>query len=223
MKKYKGIKYGFRPASYWEDLDPLSAILRNVTGENRRQMITDYWNAGRLEELDPVILQNVSDEAARKSLGRIHPSFMGGEYLPPYLPAEVEIARICLRSTTSDVISLRARPVTAGIGFRVVDEYEAEFYIPIAASKEPLSLEELVQQFENGELDGLDFDGGLALGYNNMNAESCDFESLRNFTRITSTLYRQLERHFENVFDEWVKESCAERDRAAGVEEGNSS
>ena len=66
MKKYKGIRYGFRPESYWEDLDPLSAILRNVTGENRRQMITDYWNAGKLEELDPALLNDVPDDAARQ-------------------------------------------------------------------------------------------------------------------------------------------------------------
>jgi hypothetical protein len=51
MKKYPGIRYGFRPTSYWDDLDPLSVILRNVTGETRRQIITDYWKAGRLEEL----------------------------------------------------------------------------------------------------------------------------------------------------------------------------
>ena len=56
MKKYASIRYGFRPQSYWEDADPLSAILRNVTGENRRRMITDYWNAGRLEELDSALL-----------------------------------------------------------------------------------------------------------------------------------------------------------------------
>ena len=49
MKKYNDIDYDFRPESYWNDSDPLAAILRNVTGENRRQMITDYWNAGRLE------------------------------------------------------------------------------------------------------------------------------------------------------------------------------
>jgi hypothetical protein len=36
MKKYRGIRYGFRPASYWSETDPLTAILRNVTGENRR-------------------------------------------------------------------------------------------------------------------------------------------------------------------------------------------
>ena len=71
----------------------------------------------------------------------------------------------------------------------------------------------MVRQFEHGWLHELEYDGGLALGYNNMNAEGCDFEDLRNFTRITSTLYRQLEGHFEGVYDDWVKESCAERDR----------
>jgi hypothetical protein len=35
---------------------------------------------------------------------------MGGEYLPNYGRQEVEIARIALASTASDVISLRARP-----------------------------------------------------------------------------------------------------------------
>ena len=216
MKKYKGIRYGFRPASYWEDLDPLSAILRNVTGENRRQMITDYWNAGKLEELDPALLNDVPDDAARQSLGRIHPSFMGGEYLPGYLPGEVEIARICLQSTTSDVISLRARPNEAGIAYRIVDEYKGDFFLPITQSKLPLTLAKLVRQFENGELNVLEYGGGLALGYNNMNANNgSDFESLRNFTRISSSYYRQLEKHFENVYDRWLLEECAERDDEA--------
>ena len=58
MKKYKGIRYSFRPKSYWEESDPLSAILRNVMGENRRQIITDFWNSGRLEDLDAALLND---------------------------------------------------------------------------------------------------------------------------------------------------------------------
>jgi hypothetical protein len=220
MKKYKHIRYGFRPKSYWDDLDPLSAILRNVAGENRRQMIKDYWAQGRLEQLDPKLLEGVANDDVRTSLGRIHPSFMGGEYLPDHQLGEVEIARICLRSTTGDVISLRARPCEAGIAYRVVDEYEGKFLLPIIQSKLPLTLAELVQQFEEGELTELDYGGGLALGYNNMNAEGCDFEDLRHFTRIESEIYRHLSAHFENVFDDWVKESCAERDVEAAQEGG---
>jgi len=111
-------------------------------------------------------------------------------YLPGYHVGEVEIARICLRSTTSDVISLRARPNEAGIAYRIVDEYEGKFFLPITQSKLPLTLAELVQQFEDGELNELDWGGGLSLGYNNMNADAgSDFEELRHFTRISSSIY----------------------------------
>lgn len=215
MTKYKGIRYGFRPQSYWTDTDPLSAILRNVKGENRRQMIADYWKAGRLEELDPAILQDEADDDTRQRLGRIHPSFMGGEYLPSYLPGEVEIARICLRSTTSDVITLRARRVPEGIAYRVEDEYEGEFTLPIPVSPLPLTLSEVISQFEEGQLKDLDWGGGLALGYNNMNAQASDPERLRHFTRIRSDIYRQLETHFEHVFDDWVRETAEARAKAA--------
>ena len=220
MKKHIDIDYDFRPESYWDDSDPLAAILRNVTGENRRQMITDYWNAGRLEELDSELLKDEPDGGSRIRLGQIHPSFMGGEYLASYLPGEVEIARICLQSTTSDVIALRARYVPEGIAYRVEDEYEGEFTLPIPVSAKPLTFAEVVRQFEDGSLMDLDWGGGLALGYNNMNADHMDFENLRNFTRITSTFYRQLEDHFENVFEAWVKESCKQRDHAANDEGG---
>ena len=213
MKKYASIRYGFRPQSYWEDADPLSAILRNVTGENRRRMITDYWNAGRLEELDGALLRDEPDEESKLRLGRIHPSFMGGEYLPHYLVGEVEIARICLQSTTSDVVSLRARPSPEGICYRVIDEYEGQFTLPISTSRLPLTLAELIRQFDDGSLHELDWDGGLSLGYNNMNADSgSDYESLRHFTNISSSFCRQLSTHYEHVFEDWVKESCAERD-----------
>ncbi len=219
MKTYTDIEYSFRPQSYWEDLDPLSAILRNVTGENRRQMITHYWNEGRLDELDPSILRDEPDNDSRISLGRIHPSFMGGEYLPPYLPGEVEIARICLRSTTSDVITLRARPVPEGIAYRVEDEYQGVFSVPIPVSVKPLMFAEVVRQFDDGRLEELDWGGGLTLGYNNMNSEYSDFEELRDFTRIESSIYLQLETHFDYVFEEWVKQSCEERDSDKNSEE----
>lgn len=223
MKKYRGIRYAFRPASYWTDADPLAAILRNVTGENRRRMITDYWHAGKLEELDAALLRDEATPGTVGRLGRIHPSFMGGEYLPTYLPGEVEIARICLQSTTSDVISLRARPIPKGIAYRIEDEYRGIFTLPIPTSAQPLTLAELVRQFEAGKLKELDWGGGLALGYNNMNAEDTDFEELRDFTHISSTQYPQLETHFEHVFDAWLSERRAEQAEAATLEEGDAS
>ena len=35
MKQYSDIDYGQRPASYWEDADILTALLRNVKGQLR--------------------------------------------------------------------------------------------------------------------------------------------------------------------------------------------
>ena len=218
MKKVKGIKYNFRPKSYWNDSDPLQAILRNIKGENRRQIVIDYWNAGLLENLDQTLLQDELGEDERRGLGRIHPSFMGGEYLPPYLPGEVEIARICLQSTTSDVISLRARPIPTGIAYRIEDEYEGKFTLPITRSTKPLSLRELIRQFEDGRLQELP--GNLAAGYNDYNAEWDDRENLRHFTRIESNIYQQLESHFEVLFEEWVLEGREEETEEETEEAG---
>jgi hypothetical protein len=80
MKRYPDIDYKQRPDSYWADEDVLAALLHNVKGRERREMIRAYWEEGRLEELDPMFLQQALTEEQRERLGRIHPSFMGGEY-----------------------------------------------------------------------------------------------------------------------------------------------
>jgi len=72
-----------------------------------------------LDELSNELLRDSLNEEVRISLGKIHSTFMGGEYLPGYRRQEVEIARIALASTTSDVISLRARPPGSRIKYRL--------------------------------------------------------------------------------------------------------
>lgn len=202
----------FRPSSYWEDNNPLAAILRNVKSTNRRQMITDYWNAGRLEELFPENLSDDPGPGAQQFLERIHPSFMGGAYLPELLPTEVEIARIELKSTTSDVISIRARhePSSDFIHYRIVDEYDTDFGFEPTTSTEPLTHDELVALLDNADgIAGV----GLALCYNEMNFEGMgDAESLRHFTTVSSLFYPDLEDHYETVFDRWVEEKQASCD-----------
>ena len=96
MKTYPEIDYDFRPESCWSFPDPLSLILSHVKGSNRRQMIRDYWNAGVLKELDDDLLKDTLTEAERNRIGRIHPTFVGGEYLPDFKVGEEEIVRIQL-------------------------------------------------------------------------------------------------------------------------------
>jgi hypothetical protein len=213
---YVGINYDFRPESYWAAANnPLEAALRNVKGRNRREMIRDYHQAGILEQLHENLLADTLDDERRVSLGQIHPSFMGGEYLPNYHRSEVEIARIELESTTCDVISLRARPVGSRIKYRLVDEYESEFRLPQRTSSRPFSLSELirfldsVEQIGNGEPSWSQF--GFVLSWNQCNLEcGADLETLRDFTRVSSDYYPDLASHYAQAIEEWYEARLAE-------------
>src|SRR5262245_45038225 len=96
----------FRPATYWDTPD---ALLANIKGEQRRQLIQHALAIADAEELETWLLQDELTDEERELVGRIHPLLMGGEYLPDYQPGEVEIARVALQSTTGDVISVGAR------------------------------------------------------------------------------------------------------------------
>jgi hypothetical protein len=200
----------FRPDSYWEDHDPLGAILRNVKGTQRRQMIRDRWNAGTIEDLSPTLLADETDPALLRLLECLHPSFMGGESLPQFLPTEVEIARIDLDSVTSDVISIRARqkPGESTIYYRIVDEYRTRFYCEPDSSDEPLTHGELVSLIEEA--------GELGLRFNAENLPyHPDLESLRCFTTVSSAFYPNLYDHYDKIHEEWFRELLdqAEADR----------
>ena len=177
-------------------------------------MIRDYHAEGRLDQLDPTLLADELSEEDRDGLGRIHPSFMGGEYLPRYEGGEVEIARIELASTTSDVISVRARPAGSRILYRVRDEYETEFKLPQKSSRRPFSLGEFIRF-----LDGVEQVGGggepewkrfgFVLSFNQCNLDcGSDLEGLRDFTRVDSDLYPELGRHYGQVCEEWYLAAC---------------
>ena len=197
----------FRPSSYWEESDPLNTILRNIKGTNRRRMVTDFWNEGKLDDLNEALLNDDTDPKLKLFLESIDPTFMGGEYLPDCLPTEVEIARVELESTTADVISIRARRLSSDnlIHYRVVDEYNTTFEIEPESSPAPLTHDELIQFIGNtyfGE------NSDLALGYNQMNFEcGGDAESLRHFTTVSSSFYPGLYDHYETVFEQWVEEN----------------
>jgi hypothetical protein len=214
-KFYPAINYDFRPDSYWGPAaSPLEAALRNVKGRNRRQMIIDYNSRGLLPALSGDLLRDTLDEDTRRSLDRIHPSFMGGEYLPDYRADEVEIARIELESITSDVISVRARPRRRRIEYSVCDEYQVEFRLPRRTSSRPLSLGELIRFLDAVEHPDAEPEWGrfgFVLSYNETNLYcGADIETLEDFTRVGSDFYPELGQHYARAIDEWCRARAAE-------------
>lgn len=64
---------------------------------------------GRLDEVPAFLASSALTNADRAAQGKIHPAFMGGEYLPNLTADEVMIARITIASTTQDVTCVYAR------------------------------------------------------------------------------------------------------------------
>ena len=120
-----GIDLDYSPRSYF--LPPGVGVthLAHVAGHERRKMARALLAAGE-EDLPPELLAELLDKEARAAIGRIHPMFIGGEYLPPLKPDEIEIARVSLASVTADQISVRARNSANGIKYRIVDEYDED-------------------------------------------------------------------------------------------------
>ena len=209
MKRYKEIDYTFQPESYWLDSTVLQALLRDVKGVQRRKMIVDYYENGTIDQLEDTFLQASLSEDQRQRFGLIHPSFMGGEYLPDCIAGETEIARIELESTLADVTSIRAKREEDEYRYSIVDEHGDTYSLQIETSVDPLTLDELIDFIDYSEQNG-GWPGGLSLCYNNANNESLSRERLRNFTRISSEIYPQLEEHYENFFSDWVAQEHEE-------------
>ena len=119
---------------------------------------------------------------------------MGGEYLPNRQETEVEIARINIDSTTSDVTSIYAKAGKNRIYYRVVDEYDGDTLNEkrSRSSKQPLTLEALVEFFlEAWSLKEV-------LHYNEL-----DREGAHDFTRPSSEFYPQFEAVIRARIDSW--------------------
>jgi hypothetical protein len=106
-----GIDLDYRPRNYFWAVDLKVPLTSSIAGETRRQMVRALldWDTPIPDGLDAEVL----DEAMREAWGAVHPSHMGGEYLPPLRKGEVEIARISLQSVTCDQISARVARASA--------------------------------------------------------------------------------------------------------------
>ncbi len=119
----KGVDLSFRPSSRLFPLTAEKLLLSRVKGAQRRESLTAAIEQDRLSDLNPFFTQTSLSAEDRRARAAIHPSFMGGEYLPDFEEGELEMARLSLRSVTADVISIRLRRTEDGFVYRIVDEY----------------------------------------------------------------------------------------------------
>ena len=139
----------YRPRDYFGRYDLQAELLTRVKGRARREVIRKALDDGKITEVPDYLKESELDALDRQMLGRIHPMYMGGEYLPRLKHAEVEIARISIKSTTYDVTVLYARVVGQRIHYRVVDEYGGATLTKLRSrtSVRPLTQEKMTMFF----------------------------------------------------------------------------
>jgi hypothetical protein len=218
--------FSFRPDSYWPDIPGDEAIVGRIKGTARRDIATRALDGEQLERLGDdelyretmeFVLDDKLPEEARDSWGRIHPMLMGGEYLPDYDNGEVAIARIELRSTTGDVIEVRAQRDGDEILYRVIDEYPEDFAYEVnpARTREPLSLGELIELIDTAENLGIadEYNVGLADSPREMNyAYGGDPHELVDFVTVSSLFYPMLRDYYARRAQHWFEARLEEEE-----------
>jgi hypothetical protein len=222
-----GFDLDFRPSSYADHRDATSAILQNVKGELRREMVRDVLRAEGekredydklLGELDPRLYSETADESFRDPMERIDPRWMGGEYLPEYEDGEVEIARLVLDSVTRDVYSVRARPVSDGFRHRIVDEYDTDWYLTRETSRHPLSLRELIDLIDHATFSDNEWDDLTDALRDDSCRDGGDPAGEVDFVAVTSELYPELARYYEAKAAAWLeRRRAADRERVVDI------
>jgi hypothetical protein len=201
---FKNFNYAFRPDSYFEpDTNPLHWLLSKVTGVQRRKLIEDAFRKGKV--IPPEILEGTISDELRSWISSIHPSFMGGEYLPEVEENQVEIARIILNSTTTDVISVRARFEDGYYYYSVVDEYQEEFLVPVDKSGKPFTFKEFIRFLNGVRLSNQDAVGIVTL-YAEININSgSSYEEMVDFQKVDSDFYPELSAYYRKYIPEYLK------------------
>jgi len=218
------LDWDYRPASYWDHPDPVSAVVAGIKGQERRKAVRDAMNGVPGAELPPEEFRVDSlPPHLRRLVSRLHPAFMGGEYLPDYRRGEVEIARVVLASVMQDVISIRARRVRGRITYRVVDEYPEHggWSCRRRTTAEPLTLGELIRLIDgawNG--DGGDRGTVLADRFRNANLEAGDDPAtIRHFVTVESDLYPELAAYYAWQAEQWYLSVMPEEEDEGGAEQ----
>jgi len=207
MPNPKDFQWDFRPETYWDDA---KRGLANIKGEWRRRMVEGALRTGEVELLPPSFLSDALSGGERHARGAVHPTWLGGEFLPDYLPDEVEIARLSLDTVTWDVYQIRAQVGDDGrIHYRVVDEYESWehglFSVSPESSEKPFTFGEMVSFIDNIEIGDCEghFTNDLRDG---QYVQGEGLEELIDFVRVSSLYYTELESWYDAEALEWYSD-----------------
>lgn len=190
------IDLDFQPLSYWGPQSLSAYFGSHITGELRRRVAKQEADTGS-SSAEP--LQPSLDDATRSIRASVHPWFMGGEYLPPMRPDEVEIARVTLRSTTMDVFSLRARRSGQRFYYRLVDEYMDQepperFVVKPKWSKNPLSMRQVISIID---------ENGLIDDWRELNFDGTNIDDIFDFATASSEFYPKLAEYYDGQNEAW--------------------
>jgi len=183
----------FVPETYWDELgSDLGKDLNEFERRLKAAISTGDWSNIRLPA--------------------VRFAFEGGNYLPKFLNCEVEIARLALESTTWDVKSIRARPTSRGIAYRVVDEYNSKYSFRPKTSRQPLSMGQLVDLIEGLNVDGIS-SSPAALRAHQTADNANEIMQLETFVTVSSDFYPSLERWYAYEAERWTKDQISELPR----------
>ena len=114
MTQDSSFDFKYRPDTYWPGSETREQRLSHIQGKARRDITRKALEEGGIEALNIIgaeVATETLSEDNRQAWGSIHPSLMGGEYLPDYEESDVEIARISLESVTADQVCVLASGV----------------------------------------------------------------------------------------------------------------
>ena len=204
-----GIDLQFHPRSYFWPLSEEKHLLSRIKGAERKAALQRLIEAGRTDRIPDFLAKSALSDEERQAAGRIHPAFMGGEYLPDVRREEVIVARFTIASVTQDVTCVYARRGRHRIHYRVVDEYGGDTLTDktTRTSTRPLTL---------GELEAF-FTGAWSIfDVLEMNEYQCDVdEALAFFVGAESEFYPDLDRLYRHRISAWVEQ----RRRELGFDE----
>ena len=213
LAELAGIDLDYRPPTYFGTSEEM---LASILGDERRESVRAELAAGHGDEIPDALFASELEPGLLKAVGRVHPRFMSGEYLPPLLEHEVEVARLRLDSTTGDVVAVRARPDAEGVRYRVVDEYQDSPYegawsLPFETSPGPLSLAELIDALDHAVSDtmsDLPLPGLVACHWPDLWEYHGDADEVRSFTTVRSEFYPGIGDWYDLVCAAWCLEQA---------------